>query len=63
MYKPILDIIKWKAKGWLDGSLHLVGYLLNPYSFYMDDEAQMDPKYIGAILICVESFFPNDYDN
>lgn len=55
MYEPILNIIESKAEGRLDCPLHLAGYLLNPYFFYRDDEAQMDPKCMGALLTCVES--------
>lgn len=62
MYEPILDIIELKAKDRLDGPLHLAGYLLNPYYFYRDDESQKDPKCMSALLTCVESFFPDDYD-
>ncbi|WOH03861.1 hypothetical protein DCAR_0623261 [Daucus carota subsp. sativus] len=62
MYEPILDIIESKAKGRLDCPLHLAGYLLNPYFFYRDDEAQTDPKCMEGLLTCVESFFPDDYD-
>lgn len=61
-YEPILDIIDSKAKDRLDSPLHLTGYLLNPYFFYRDNEVQMDPKCMGALLTCVESFFPDDYE-
>ncbi|XP_074377827.1 uncharacterized protein LOC141719352 [Apium graveolens] len=57
MYEPILDIIESKSKGRLYCLLHLAGYLLNPYFFYRDDEAQTDPKCMEALLTCVESFF------
>lgn len=60
-YESILDIIDAKAKDRLDIPLHLTGYLLNPYFFYRDNEVQTDPKCMGALLTCVESFFPDDY--
>ncbi|XP_038692977.1 uncharacterized protein LOC119990910 isoform X2 [Tripterygium wilfordii] len=60
-YKPILDIIDSKSKGRLDSSLHLVGYLLNPYYFAKNRvNIGDDATIMEAFLDCVEKFFPDD---
>lgn len=61
-YEPIMYIIDSRVKDRLDGPLHLAGYILNPYYFYKDGEAKDDPACMGALLTCIEAFFPDDYD-
>ncbi|WOH02039.1 hypothetical protein DCAR_0521427 [Daucus carota subsp. sativus] len=61
IYEPIIQIIDSRAKDRLDSPLHLAGYLLNPYYYYRDDEAQKDPACMTAILTCVEAFFPDNF--
>ncbi|XP_074352805.1 uncharacterized protein LOC141691938 [Apium graveolens] len=57
IYEPIIQIIDSRAKDRLDSPLHLAGYLLNPYYYYRDDEAQKDSTCMTAILTCIEAFF------
>ncbi|XP_038711803.1 uncharacterized protein LOC120005997 [Tripterygium wilfordii] len=60
-YKPIIDIIESKSKGRLDSSLHLVGYLLNPYHFAKNRvNIGDDATIMEAFLYCVEKFFSDD---
>ena len=37
-YKPMIDIIKEKARDRLDSALHLAARLLNPFYNYVEDE-------------------------
>lgn len=62
IYDPIIYIIDSRVKDRLDSPLHLTAYLLNPYYYYKDDEAKNDPNCMGALLICTEAFFPDDYE-
>ncbi|WOH07915.1 hypothetical protein DCAR_0727350 [Daucus carota subsp. sativus] len=55
------QIIDSRAKDRLDSPLHLAGYLLNPYYYYRDDEAQKDPACMTAILTCIEAFFSDNF--
>ncbi|XP_074340527.1 uncharacterized protein LOC141678175 [Apium graveolens] len=61
IYNPIMYIIDSRIKDRLDSPLHLTDYLLNPYYYYRDDEVKMDPNCMGALLTCVEAFFPDDF--
>ncbi|XP_038713463.1 uncharacterized protein LOC120007337 [Tripterygium wilfordii] len=60
-YKPIIDIMESKSRGRLDSSLHLVGYLLNPYYFAKNKvEIGDDATIMEAYLDCVDKFFLDD---
>ena len=61
IYEPIIQIIDSRAKDRLDSPLHLAGYLLNPYYYYRDDEAQKDSACMTAILTCIEAFFSDNF--
>lgn len=56
-------IIYSRIKDRLYRPLHLTGYLLNLYYYYIDDDVKNDPNCtcMGALLTCVEAFFPNDF--
>ncbi|XP_038713414.1 uncharacterized protein LOC120007286 [Tripterygium wilfordii] len=61
-YKLIIDIIESKSKGRLDSSLHLVGYLLNPYYFAKNRvDIGDDTTIMEAFLDCLEKFFLDDF--
>ncbi|GKC91812.1 hypothetical protein Tco_1152461 [Tanacetum coccineum] len=61
-YEPIMDIISEKSSGWLDRSLHMAAYILNPYYLYNNLEVQNDNDDIDAVVVVVGKLFPEDYD-
>ncbi|CAH1422661.1 unnamed protein product [Lactuca virosa] len=61
-YKPIIDIMNTKMKGWLDSTLHLTFYLLNPYYHYNDAQLQFDPDVMDAVLDFFDTLFLGDLE-
>ncbi|GKD38511.1 hypothetical protein Tco_1258718 [Tanacetum coccineum] len=62
VYEPIMDIISERSSGWLDTSLHMAAYNLNPYYLYNNLEVQNDNDAIDAVVDVVGKLFPEDYD-
>ncbi|PWA79988.1 hypothetical protein CTI12_AA172380 [Artemisia annua] len=54
-----MDIISEKSSGWLDTSLHMAAYILNPYYLYNNLEVENDTD---AVVDVVGKLFPEDYD-
>ncbi|KAL5739143.1 hypothetical protein ACOSP7_028063 [Xanthoceras sorbifolium] len=54
-YKPIIDIIDARIKGWLDSSLHLAADFLNPYYCYRDATIKDKVDVNLAMFECVEA--------
>ncbi|CAH1441575.1 unnamed protein product [Lactuca virosa] len=61
-YKPIIDIINTKMKGWIDSTLHLTSYLLNSYYHYNDSQLQYDPDVMDAVLEFFDTLFYGDLE-
>ncbi|GJW79411.1 hypothetical protein Tco_0143386 [Tanacetum coccineum] len=61
-YEPIMDVIAEKSSGWLDTSLHMAAYILNPYYLYNNLEVQNDNDAVDAVVDVVGKLFPEDYD-
>nr|GEV30095.1 hypothetical protein [Tanacetum cinerariifolium] len=62
VYKPIMDIVSERSSGWLDTSLHMAAYILNPYYLYNNLDVQNDNDAIDAVVDVVGKLFPEDYD-
>lgn len=55
-HRSIMDIIDTKAKGWLDSSLHMMAYLLNPY-YFKDQDIKDNVMVSDVVFTCIEKFF------
>ncbi|KAL5804988.1 hypothetical protein ACOSQ3_031788 [Xanthoceras sorbifolium] len=61
-YRLIFDIINARIKSWLDSSLHLAAYFLNPYYYFKDLTIQYDDDVNNTIFDCVEAFCGDNFE-
>ncbi|KAL6531356.1 hypothetical protein OROMI_027719 [Orobanche minor] len=59
-YRPILEIVKGKARYRLDSPLHLAAYLLNPYFSFDNPTIINDEVVMDGYVTCVEKIFLDD---